>query len=94
MYIVPAATDVNAAEENHVKFASFDGGFDGYKEAIIELLERREWVQSKAKEKVVCFKMIEPSISSNALTLQSVSSWILLEELDATRPSKYSMQLK
>jgi len=41
LYIVPAA-DVNAAEENHVKFASFDGGFDSYKEAIIELLERRE----------------------------------------------------
>ena len=41
MYIVPAA-DVPAAEDTHVAFAPFDGGFDGYKEAIIELLERRE----------------------------------------------------
>ena len=41
MYIVPAADDY-AAEDPHVKFASFDGGFAGYTKAITELLEDRE----------------------------------------------------
>ena len=41
MYIVPAA-DVPAEEVTHVKFASFEGGFEGYKEAITLLLEDRE----------------------------------------------------
>ena len=40
-----------------------------------------------------CIKVFKPVISTDTLTLQCVSNWIVFQESDATSYSKYSMQL-
>ena len=45
------------------------------------------------RNKIDCIKVFKPVISTDTLTLQCVSNWIVFQESDATSYSKYSMQL-